>query len=107
LVPVKGDGSMNASENIKRLRNRLERNKSDLWQDAWRIRTSVRSARAAVSPRRLIKQRPLMIVAFAFALGFALGDRGIFLEEVVRPAARLILSTAATQAASSAFRGMI
>lgn len=91
---------MVANEDIGRLEMELEDEKKEIRQDFTEIREKVGAARAELSPKKLIEKRLLLLSVAAFLLGFALGYRGVTVEEIGeigKPAARGLLKTAGTQ----------
>jgi hypothetical protein len=69
------------------------------------INEKLQEAHAQLSPTKLIEQRIFLLSGLAFALGFALGYRGVPVEAFGKPAARALLTTAGKQAATRAIRG--
>jgi hypothetical protein len=97
---------MNESENIHRLESDLEEKKRDLREDFQQIGLKARETKAELSPARLMRQRILLLSGIALLLGFALGYRGVPLEEVGKPAARTLLNQAGKQAGARAIWGL-
>ena len=96
---------MSDNEDISGLQSRLERQKNDLRKDTAQIKEKVREARTQLSPTNLLEQRIFLFSGLAFALGFALGRRGVSVKEFGKPAARAALMTAGKQAATRAISG--
>ena len=96
---------MSSSEDVHRLQSELENKKSDLREDTAQINKKLQETRTQLNPTKLIEQRIFLLSGLAFALGFALGYRGVPMEEFCKPAARVLLTTAGKQAATRAFRG--
>jgi hypothetical protein len=71
---------MSASEDVHRLQSELENKKSDLREDTAQINEKLQRIRAELNPTKLIEQRIFRLAGLAFALGFALGYRGVPVE---------------------------
>jgi hypothetical protein len=96
---------MSASEDVHRLQSQLEHQKSDLREHTSQINEKLQEARAQLSPTKVVQQRIFLLSGLAFALGFALGYRGVAVEEFGKPVARAVLTTSGKQAATRAIRG--
>jgi hypothetical protein len=96
---------MNGSEEIQRLESDLEHEKEDLREDVTRINNKLKKTRANLSPAKLVQGRVFLLSGLTLGLGFALGYRGVPIEEIGRPVARTILTTAGKQAATQAIKG--
>lgn len=93
------------SEDIRRLESELAHEKADLREDASQINDKVQETRAQLSPTNFVRDNVLLLSGVALGLGFVLGYRGVPVEEIAKPAARTMLSTAGKQAAVRAVRG--
>jgi hypothetical protein len=96
---------MNGSKEIHRLKCDLEHEKEDLRQDITRINTKLKTTRANLSPAKLMQGRVFLLSGLTPGLGFALGYRGVPVEEIAGPVVRTMLTTAGKQAAIQAIRG--
>jgi hypothetical protein len=96
---------MNGSEEIQRLESDLEHEKEDLREDVTRINNKLKKTRANLSPAKLVQGRVFLLSGLTLGLGFALGYRGVPIEDIGRPVARTILTTAGKQAATQAIKG--
>jgi hypothetical protein len=96
---------VNANEEKRGLESDLEDEKEDLREDIARINTKLKETRANLSPAKLVQERVFLLSGLTLGLGFALGYRGVPVEEIGRPVARTILTTAGKQAVTQAIRG--
>jgi hypothetical protein len=96
---------MNASEDVHRLESKLEHQKSELREHTAQISQKIQETRAQLSPTKVVQQRIFLLSGLAFVLGFALGYRGVPVEEFGKPAARAVLTTVGKEAATRAIRG--
>jgi hypothetical protein len=60
-----------------------------LREDTAQINEKLQRTRAQLNPTKLIEQRIFRLAGLAFALGCALGYRGVPMEEFRKPAARV------------------
>jgi hypothetical protein len=96
---------VNVNEEKHRLESDLEHEKEDLREDIARINIKLKETRANLSPAKLVQGGIFLLSGVTLGLGFALGYRGVPIEEIGRPVARTILTTAGKQAATQAIRG--
>jgi hypothetical protein len=96
---------MHASKEIRRLESDLEHEKEDLRQDVIRINNKLRTTRGDLSPAKFVRGRVFLLSGMTLGLGFALGYRGVPVEEIGGPVARTMLTTAGKQAVIQAIRG--
>jgi hypothetical protein len=96
---------MPASEEIRRLESDLEHQKQDLREDITRISNKLKATRTNLGPAKLMQGRVFLLSSLTLGLGFALGYRGVPVEEIGGPIARSILATAGKEAAIRAIRG--
>jgi hypothetical protein len=96
---------MTVNEEIQRLESELEVGKRNFQEDAQLINEKLRETREQLSPTHFVQKNVLWISAVAMALGFALGYLGVPLQEIGKPAAAAMLTTAGKQAAERAIRG--
>jgi hypothetical protein len=96
---------MQVNEEIHRLESDLEHEKEDLRKDIIRINNKLKAARADLRPTKLVQGRMFLLSGLTLGLGFALGYRGVAVEEIAGPVARSMLATAGKQAALRAIRG--
>jgi hypothetical protein len=97
---------MSNSQDIGRLELELETHKREFREDTSRIKDKIQETKAELSPTNLVQKRVLLFTGMAFLLGFAVGF--IFkrpreaVEQVGKPVARTLLTSAGKQAATSA-----
>ena len=101
---------MNANEEVHRLKSELEHQQSDLREHSAQINQKIQETRAQLTDTYLFCHRVLLLSGVAFALGFALGYRGVSVdelrvEELGKPVARTILTTAGKQTARRVISG--
>jgi hypothetical protein len=96
---------MNGNEQIRRIESDLEHEKEDLRKDVTRINNKLKTTRANLSPAKLVQGRVFLLSSLTLGLGFALGYRGVPVEEIGGPVARTLLTTAGKQAAIQAIKG--
>jgi hypothetical protein len=75
------------------------------WEHTAQISQKIQETRAQLSPTKVVQQRIFLLSGLAFVLGFALGYRGVPVEEFGKPAARAVLTTVGKEAATRAIRG--
>jgi hypothetical protein len=93
------------SADREQLAAELESAKADLRHDLAQVRHKAQQTRAELSPANFVRDKLWLVAGVAFALGLVLGYRRVPLDEIAKPAARTILSTAGKQAAVRAIRG--
>jgi hypothetical protein len=96
---------MHAIEEIRRLESDLEHEKEDLREDITRISNKLKATRANLGPTKLVQGRVFLLSGLTLGLGFALGYRGVPVEEIGGPVARSMLATAGKQATIRAIKG--
>ena len=96
---------MYASEEIRRLESELEHQKQDLREGITKITNKLKATSANLGPTKLMQGRVFLLSGLTLGLGFALGYRGVPVEEIGVPIARSILATAGKEAAIRAIRG--
>jgi hypothetical protein len=112
---------MSTNDDIHRLEAELESHRQDLREDAAQISGKIEQTKAELNPANFVRRRPGIALAIAFllgagldlALGFIFTRRQLSpervtrpaLDNVAKPAARGLLTTAGKQAVTRTIRG--
>jgi hypothetical protein len=70
------------------------------WKISQELIIKLKETRANLSPAKLVQGRIFLLSGVTLGLGFALGYRGVPIEEIGRPVARTISTTAGKQTAT-------
>jgi hypothetical protein len=96
---------MSTNADIQRLESEVEDNKEQLREDVSQIKEKVQETRAQLSPTKFVRERVFLLMGLALGLGYVVGYGDVPVEQLAKPAARTILTTAGKHAVIRAIRG--
>jgi len=96
---------MSITEETHWLEAELERCKQDLQEDLSQIENKLHQTRTRLRPTTFIGEKALLVLSVSLVLGFVFGYWDIPFEDIGKPLARTMLTTAGRQIAVRAIKG--